>query len=245
MVLSATLPVKPSVDDHVHDAVHDVAALDVAVEVHVRVGGDEPVGLDHVRRALGGLLADGEQADGGVGDAHHLAREDGPHHGELVQVIGLVLGVGADVQEGDGPRHARHDGADGRPLRRRLMRRTYRRAPAVTAPGVAGAHEGVGLAGVHQLEADDDARLGAVARRPGRLLVVADDVGGVHDGDVLACRPGRAAARRPRPRRAPRGAPGRRPAGRRGRRRPAPCRRPSRRPRRAPRDRRRTPSRRP
>ena len=44
-------------DDDVDDAIHDVAALDVAVEAHALVGGQQTMRLDHVRRALGGLLA--------------------------------------------------------------------------------------------------------------------------------------------------------------------------------------------
>ena len=51
---------------------------------------------------LRGLLADGEQADHGLGDAHHLAGEGLAHDGELAQVLGAVLGVGPHVEEGDG-----------------------------------------------------------------------------------------------------------------------------------------------
>ena len=78
-------------DDDVHEPVHDVAALDVAVEVRdALVGGDELVRLDHLGRALGGLLADAEQADRRLGDAHDLARERLAHDGELAQELGAA-----------------------------------------------------------------------------------------------------------------------------------------------------------
>ncbi len=85
-------------DDDVDEAIHDVASLDVAVEAQALVGGDELVGLDHRRRPLLGLLADAEQADRRLGNAHDLDGERLAHDGELAQVLGAALGVGADIQ---------------------------------------------------------------------------------------------------------------------------------------------------
>ena len=69
-----------------------------------------------------------------------------------------------------------------------LMRRTYRRLPATTAPVLPADTKASASPVVHELEADDDARAGLVAGRLGRLVVVADDVGGVDDGDVVHAR---------------------------------------------------------
>ena len=104
-VLSATLPVKPSVTTTSTSVGHDVAALDVADEVAARgrpALGQQLVGLLDQRVALGGLLADRQQADPGLGDAEAVAGVDRAHLGELHQPLGLALGVGAGVEQHGG-----------------------------------------------------------------------------------------------------------------------------------------------
>ena len=55
-----------------------------------------------------GLLADGEEAHRRVVNAHDLVRQHTTHHGELRQVLGLALHVGAAVDEHNGAEHRRH-----------------------------------------------------------------------------------------------------------------------------------------
>ncbi len=121
----------------------------------------------------------------GLWQAHHLCGERLAHHGELEEVLRTALGVGADVEKGDRRRHAGHDGAD------RRTEDTLDAAHVEDAGGDHGARvacrdEGVGRTAAHQAEADDDARARLVPRRVSRLFVVADDIGSVHNGDVLA-----------------------------------------------------------
>ena len=101
MSFSATLPVKPSVTTTSAAPVDEHRALDVADEVEARPGAlaSALVRVDDDRRAARGLLAVGEQADARALDAEHAARERRAHEGELDEVLGPHLGVGADVEQ--------------------------------------------------------------------------------------------------------------------------------------------------
>ena len=55
--------------------------------------------LEQVRRALGRLLAVGQQRHARVVDAHRRLRERRAHVRELDQVLGPAAGVGADVEQ--------------------------------------------------------------------------------------------------------------------------------------------------
>ena len=107
-------------DHYVDHAVHDVAALDVAVEVDTPVGGDEPDAPRSRRECPWWALRRCESRPTvGLWDAHHLPGKRLSHHGELAQMLGAALGIGAHVEKGDGRWYARHDGADRRTLHAR------------------------------------------------------------------------------------------------------------------------------
>ena len=99
------LPVKPVGHDHVGDAANDVAALDVADELE-RIGAGRTLaqrgsGVEHQTAAADRFLAVGQQPDARARQAEHGARERGAHEGELHQVLGPGLGVGAHVEQRD------------------------------------------------------------------------------------------------------------------------------------------------
>ena len=49
--------------------------------------------------AFGVLLADGKQPHPRMADAQHVARVHVAHHGELDQVVGIAVDVGANVEQ--------------------------------------------------------------------------------------------------------------------------------------------------
>ena len=173
---------EPVGDDDVDLVGHHVAALDVADEPGAGGGegalaGQERVGLLDQRVALRLLLADGEEADPGLGDAVALAGEHRAHLGELHQPGRLALGVGAGVEQDRGrrarDRDRRGDGRAGHALdaAHAQQGRGHRR------PGVAGRDHGRGLVVAHGLGRADERRvlLGADARA--RVVAHADDLG--------------------------------------------------------------------
>ena len=107
---------EPVADDDPDVALVDVAALDVA---------DEPAGpgaglVEGAGGAgqLGPLLvlgADVQQADPGVGHPEDLLGVDRAHDAVLVEVLGLGVHVGADVDDDDRPLVRREDRGDPRP----------------------------------------------------------------------------------------------------------------------------------
>ena len=120
MVLRATLPVNPSVT--ITSAVSSKKSRPSTLPTKSNDGAAGPVGQQAVglllqRRALGLLLADGEQ--GHLGPVHPVAlgREGRAHLGELHQHGRRALGVGPRVQQdgGPGPLQVGDGGGDGRP----------------------------------------------------------------------------------------------------------------------------------
>ena len=99
---SATLPVKPSVTTT--SAAPAVTSLPSTLPTNSRCRAaasavaQQRVGLQDERRALRRLLAVGQQADARALDAEHRLRERRAHEGELDEVLGPHLGVGADVE---------------------------------------------------------------------------------------------------------------------------------------------------
>ena len=90
-------------DGDVAVAVEEVAAFDVADEVDSGKGAEQRKGVAGEGVALGVFFADGEQADARVGNLEDVLGVDVPHDGELDEVVGVGVDVGADVeQEGRG-----------------------------------------------------------------------------------------------------------------------------------------------
>ena len=86
-------------DDDVGVAVEEVAAFDVADEVDVGELAEEGQGVAGEGVALGVFFADGEQADAGAVDAEDVAGVHVAHDGELDEVVGVGVDVGAYVEE--------------------------------------------------------------------------------------------------------------------------------------------------
>ena len=138
IVFSATLPVKPSVTITSAASAEQVAALDVAAKVDARP-------RRRARRArrrpravpFFGLLADREQRHPRALDAEHRAAEGGAQVGELDQVAGAHLGVGADVEQQRRRAVASRDGELHRRApagARRASRRSANSAAVIVAP---------------------------------------------------------------------------------------------------------------
>ena len=150
-VFRATLPVKPSVTI-TSAASPSRSRPSTLPRKSIALGaGELGVGLDHVVGALLRLLADREQRDARALDPEHGPAEGGAQVGELDEVAGARLGVGADVEQDRG-----------RPRRGRARRAArQRRAPdAVHAPQrkQRGGHRRPRRPGARE-------RLGAVRRR--------------------------------------------------------------------------------
>ena len=89
---------KSVADNHVRMAVEDVAAFHVADEMDwQRFEQREALAGEVVAFAL--FLADGEQADTGLGDFKDGPRVHLAHHGELLKVVGFAVDIGADVEQ--------------------------------------------------------------------------------------------------------------------------------------------------
>ena len=171
-------------DDDVDLRRRQVAALDVAGEVDPRRLGEDPVRLDDLRPSLARLLADREQADRRLVHVLHRGGEGGAEEGELDQVLGADLDVGADVEEEHRFPRRRDRHRERRPLHafealqaegggghRRPGRAEadHRRGVAVGDVGGGAHHRG----------------LLALAHRVDGVVVVADPFGGRHDLDPL------------------------------------------------------------
>ena len=176
------------------------------------------------------------RATRGDGDAEHALREDRAHPGVLGEVLGGRIGVGADVEQHHRPGVRDHLDGERRAIDAGQPAEAQDRGGHARA-GMPGGHHGVRLAALDQVHRDEDRGVLLLAHGERRMLVHADDLGGVDDRDVRRQRSrrsiGSSARRRP-------GSPGPRDARRRdrarpGRPRPGRGRRPWRRPRRGPR----------
>ena len=83
-------------DDHVGLISEDVGAFDVADEVESAFP-EDGVGFLDLTVALALLLADAEEADGGVRDAEEFADEDAAHDGEAEELLRAAVDVAADI----------------------------------------------------------------------------------------------------------------------------------------------------
>src|SRR5680860_270888 len=169
-------------DDDFGPAGGQVAALDVAGEVDSGRLAEQRVGGRHLLPPLAPLLADREQADAGTLDAEHGGAEGGAEEGELDEVLGAHLDVGADVEEEHRLAGDRQPHRQGRPLHaaqpaqsegRRRHRRPGRagadqRVRATLSDVAGGAHDGCLLLRPH---------------RGHRVLLVGDPLRRRHDLD--------------------------------------------------------------
>ena len=177
--------------DDVRRALEDVVAFDVAVEVQLaaaqQFGGllDDVVALDH-------FLADVQQADRGPLLLLDRLDERGAEDGELEQVIGTAVDVGAEVEHRREPAPLVRDHAgDGRPVDavERLQDETRDRHQGA---GVARADADIRAALLHEVDRHAHRRIALGAQRDGDRVVHLDDLVGVNDLD------GRRDARRQR-----------------------------------------------
>ncbi len=110
---SAMLPVKPSVTITSADALHHVAALDVADELEraacpLRAHSSSSAWTSSDQRAAAlGLLAVGQQPDARALHSEHDPRQRRAHERELHQVLAPRLDVRAHVQQRHRPAAAR------------------------------------------------------------------------------------------------------------------------------------------
>ncbi len=167
-------------DDHVHRPSQDVSALHVSHEVESALR-EELVGRDRQIVALPRLLADREEPDPGPRSSQDLHSVDVAHEGELREMVGLALGVGARVQHDAGLGLGGEDDHD----------RGTRNALDTSEGGQCGGHhrarvprrdEGVGETPLLQADAHGDRRAPLPAQRRGRGLLHADDLRRVEHG---------------------------------------------------------------
>ena len=182
---------EPLADDDAGVPLVDVAPLDVA---------DEPIGQ---RAALiegaGGpgqvgplvvLGADVHQADPGLGDAEDRLGVDGPHDAVLVQVLGLGIHVGADVDDDDRAAVRGEDRGDPRPSDAGQEHLGVEQRRGDHGAGVARRDDRLDVAAGHQAPAPRDRVVPLLAERLDGLLVHADDLAGVDDRQSVAGRLG-------------------------------------------------------
>ena len=170
-------------DDDVGDVRGDMLPLYVADEVEVALG-QQGVGLLGQRTPLRLLFADVQQRHPGP---FHLPRPlhvGRGHLGELHQVAGLAVRVGADVQENGELAGEGHEAHQGGP-RDALDAAQVHDGSGHHGPGVAGGDERPGLPRLDHAQADDDGGILLVAGGLSRLLVHLDHLGGGDDGDGI------------------------------------------------------------
>jgi hypothetical protein len=179
-------------------AVEEVAAFDVADEVDVREGAQQREGVVGEGVALGVFFADGEQADAGVVDEQDVARVHVAHDGELDEVVGVAVDVGADVeQQGWAAGDRGQNGARAGRWTPANMPRTILAVamaapvlPAVKKPAAAPSRT------MRRPTRMEESRLARTAWAA--LSSMADPLGGVDDVDGGAAVPGQRGARRAR-----------------------------------------------
>src|SRR6266567_8007128 len=173
---------KTVADNHVGVAVEDVAAFHIADELD----GERFEQLKRLTRevvALGLFFADGEQADARFLHLEHAAGVHLTHYGELLQVMGLAIHVGAHVEQHAGVAgRGRHGSRQRRPIdagqgAQHHLGGSHRRA------GVSCRDEARALVLADQLQSNAHRAVFFGAYRVGGLLVHANAFGGMLDGD--------------------------------------------------------------
>ena len=172
-------------DDDVGVAVEEIAAFDVADAMEGGLA-EEREGVAGLGVAFGVFFADREQADAGLGDAKEVAGVDVAHEGELDEVFGVGVDVGADVEEKRGVAvGGGQGGGEGGPIDSGEHAEDHLGGGHGGA-GVAGGEEAGGLPFADELEADAHAGVAFGADGLGGFVVHADPLGGVDDFDGKA-----------------------------------------------------------
>ena len=153
----------------------DVPTFDVSGVVETRGALEQLVDLAHDRGALLFLLAHVEEADDRIGPAQQVSHVDGAEIGEADQLAGRAVEIGATVEHQDRLGAGGKERGDGGPLDP-VMEPEQHRGGGERGAGVAGGHEGVGLPGPLQGQADHDARVRLPPHRGQRLLGHPDNV---------------------------------------------------------------------
>ena len=177
--LQGHVPGEAVADDHVGRAVQEVAALDVPDEAK-RARLEQRMGFTDELVALLRLLADREERDGRALDLERVLGEDGAHVGELEQVLGARVGVGARVEQ-----HARAVRARERDRDRRTMDSgkpaDLDEPRGQESAGVAGRERHVGLALLDGATGREERAVALGAHGVPGLLVHLDLLVGVDD----------------------------------------------------------------
>ena len=178
---------EPVADDDPDVPLVDVAALDVADEPArpgaVLVQGAGGAGQVGPLLVLG---ADVQQADSRVRHAQDLLGVDRPHDAVLVEVLGLGVHVGADVDDHDRPLVRGEDRGDARPADAGKEHLGVEQGRGHHGAGVAGRDDRLDLAGGHQPPASGDRVVPLLPQGLDRLLLHADDLAGVDDRQAVA-----------------------------------------------------------
>jgi hypothetical protein len=170
---------KPFADGDVGFIEQDIPAFDVAHEMDMAILFQQGISRLGQDISLPFFLADIQETYAGLLDAQDMFRIQGAQDGKLIQVLRLAVGVQPDVEQYARPAVVfGNDGGDGGPLD------TVDRFEAVKGAhqhgaGVAGADEGIHLAGGQQLKADGDGGLLFFFQGPGRMLIHFDHLAGM------------------------------------------------------------------
>src|SRR5690606_26414765 len=169
--------------DDVGGVGENVSSFEVSNEIDLIVSRENRIGLLRERVALSGLFADVEQSDGRAFDAEHMVCIGRAHDGELMEVVCLAVYVGPDIEDDDIPLRGRESSDD------RCSQNTLDSTEDVVCDGqygagVAGACDGVDLAGTQEGGAGMQRRELFLPKCYARRLGHTDNVGGVDDGNA-------------------------------------------------------------
>ena len=166
--------------NHVGLVVEQVAALDIADEVNVRVFLEELKRGLQQRGALALFLAQVHEAHFGPLDAQHVLRIQRAQLAELLQHFGLALGVGPHIeQNAEAAVQLGHEVGDGRAQHAgHGLHREH--GPHQHGPRVAGRAKGFYGPALQQFVAHGDARILLLLEGFGRVFAHVDDLAGGH-----------------------------------------------------------------
>ena len=130
--------------------------------------------------SLEDFLANVQKADGGLLEAEDRARINLAHDGELHQIFGIALNVGAEVEHHAFAAPGRQKGGDGRPIDTRQGLQ-HDLGHGHKSAGIARRHHPGGIAIVNRVDGKAHTRPPSVAKRRGGLVLSRDRHLGVAD----------------------------------------------------------------
>ena len=131
------------------------------------------------------LGADVQQADSRVRHPQDLLSIDGPHDPILVEVLGLGIHVGPDIDDDDGPLVRGEDRGDPRPPHTRQEHLGVEQSRGHHGPGVARRDDGLDFPGGQQPPAPGNRVVPLLAQSIDRLLLHADGLAGMDDRQAV------------------------------------------------------------